>query len=55
MKERVDPDRSHELRRILTLTAILALLLALLVLGFYYGCAKEVGRSVQLRRRLPQE
>jgi hypothetical protein len=41
MKERVDPESSHDFTRILTFTASLALLLAVLVLGVYYGCAKS--------------
>jgi hypothetical protein len=41
MKERVDPETSNDFKRILTLTACLALLLAVLVVGFYYGCAKS--------------
>jgi hypothetical protein len=40
MKERVDPERSHDFKRTVLLAASLALLLALLILGFYYGCAK---------------
>jgi hypothetical protein len=41
MKERVDPERSHDFRRTVLLAASLALFLALLFLGFYYGCAKS--------------
>jgi hypothetical protein len=41
MKERVDPERSHDFKRTVLLAASLALLLALLLLGFYYGCAKS--------------
>jgi hypothetical protein len=41
MKERVDPERSHDFKRTFLLAASLALFLALLFLGFYYGCAKS--------------
>jgi hypothetical protein len=41
MKERVDPETSSNFKRILTVTASLALLLAVLIMGVYYGCAKS--------------
>ena len=41
MKERVDPERSHNFKRTFLLASSLALFLALLFLGFYYGCAKS--------------
>jgi hypothetical protein len=40
MKERIDPERSRDFKRTFLLGASLALFLALLLLGFYYGCAK---------------
>jgi hypothetical protein len=41
MKGRVDLERSHDFKRTFLLAACLALFLALLFLGFYYGCAKS--------------
>jgi hypothetical protein len=41
MKDRVASERSHDFKRTVLLAACLALLLALVLLGFYYGCAKS--------------
>jgi hypothetical protein len=40
MKEPIDSERSRGFKRAVMLCASLALFLALLILGFYYGCAK---------------
>jgi hypothetical protein len=40
MKENIDREKSRQLNRIFVLSAALAVILALMLVGFYYGCAK---------------
>ena len=39
MTQRADPDRSRDFNRTILFSALLAGLLAVLIVGFYYGCA----------------
>jgi hypothetical protein len=39
MKGRTDPEESQQFNRTILLSAVLAALLAVLITGFYYGCA----------------
>jgi hypothetical protein len=39
MTQRADPDRSRDFNRTVLFSAVLAGLLAILIVGFYYGCA----------------
>jgi len=39
MTQRADPDRSRDFNRTILFIALLAGLLAVLIVGFYYGCA----------------
>lgn len=41
MKERVDPERSSQFNRTLLGSACVALILAVLLVGFAYGCARS--------------
>ena len=41
MKEPVDHERSRQFNRVAGISATLAFVLALLLVGLYYGCAKS--------------
>ena len=41
MTHRADPDRSSDFNRTIIFSALLAGLLAILIVGFYYGCARS--------------
>jgi hypothetical protein len=41
MKERVDPEQSSQFNRTFLLSACLAIILAMLIVGLDYGCAKS--------------
>jgi hypothetical protein len=41
MTQRVDPDGSRDFNRTILFSALLAGLLAILIVGFYYGCARS--------------
>jgi hypothetical protein len=41
MSERVDPEQSNQFNRTFLLSACLAIVLAFLIVGLYYGCAKS--------------
>ena len=40
MKKRADPELSRYFKRTILIAAIMAFLLALCLVGLYYGCAK---------------
>jgi hypothetical protein len=41
MKERTNPEESQQFNRTILLSAVLAGILAVLLVGLYYGCARS--------------
>jgi hypothetical protein len=41
MKERTNPEESQQFNRTILLSALLAGILAVLIVGLYFGCAKS--------------